>query len=84
MNIFHCSSEKNPDVNESEEHEESPAEDVTNSKTKSKLHTSEVAVEELNVRPCKRSKVSEAQTICLQMKEKQHTMEMEILQLKKK
>ena len=83
LNIFNYSSEKNLDANESEEHEESPAEDTTNSTKNSKSQTPEVVVEELNVRPCKRSKVSEAQTICLQMQEKHHTMEMEILQLKK-
>ena len=56
LNIFNCSSEKNLDANESEEHEESPAEDTTNSTKKSTPQTSEVVAEKWNVRPCKRSK----------------------------
>ena len=55
LNIFNCSSAKNLDANESEE-QESPAEDITNSTKKRKPQTSEVVVEELNVRPYKRSK----------------------------
>ena len=74
---------KNLNANESEEHEDSLAEDTTSCTKKSEPQTPEVIGEELNVRPYKRWKVSEAQSVSLQMQEKQHTMEMEILQLKK-
>ena len=69
--IFHCLPAKNLDSNDAEEHEKSPAEDT---------QKSEVVGEELNVRPYKRSKVS---CLHMQVQKKQHTMDMEILQLKK-
>ena len=45
--------------------------------------TSEVTEEALNSRPHKKCKMSAAQKKCLDMQEQQHTMEMEILQLKR-
>jgi hypothetical protein len=82
-NIFHCSSADNLYVIENEEDEESPVEESTTNTNEYQPQTSEVIEEALNARSHKRSTISAAQTRCLDMQEKQHTMEMEILQVKK-
>ena len=81
---LYCSSAENLEDIENEDDEESQVLESTTTVNEYQPQTSEVIEEALNVRSDRKSTtMSAAQTRCLDMQEKQHTLEMEILHLRK-
>ena len=81
--ILYCSSAENLEDIENEDGEESQVLESTTTVNEYQPQTSEVIEEALNVRSDRKTTMSAAQTRCLDMQEKQHTLEMEILHLRK-